>query len=106
MISLEPGSCASASLKDADYGVLAKIPTVIVFGDHLGDVQTTTWSNAFKDCTAYVDKIRALGGDATLISLPALGMKGNGHMFMQDRNSLAIADLVLKWIDDHAERRR
>jgi hypothetical protein len=106
MISLEPGGCSAATLKDSDYAILAKIPTVIVFGDHLGDIPLTNWTDAFKDCTAYVARIKSLGGDATLLSLPDIGMKGNGHMFMQDRNSLEIADVMLKWIDDHVERAR
>ena len=27
-----------------------------------------------------------------------LGIRGNSHMIMQDRNSLQIADLILQWI--------
>ena len=59
-----------------------------------------------KPDAAYVEKIRSMGGDATLLSLPAIGINGNGHMFMQDNNSLEIADLMLKWIDEHVEKRR
>jgi hypothetical protein len=29
---------------------------------------------------------------------PDLGIRGNSHMLMQDRNSLQIADLILQWI--------
>jgi pimeloyl-ACP methyl ester carboxylesterase len=106
MISLEPGGCNAATLKDADYALLAKIPTIVVYGDHLGDVPLRDWKGSAKDCEAYVAKIRSLGGDATYLELPSIGMHGNGHMFMQDRNSLEIADLMLKWIDDHVERAR
>jgi len=35
--------------------------------------------------------------------LPKMGIKGNSHMLMQDRNNLQLADLVLQWIDRHAE---
>jgi hypothetical protein len=28
-----------------------------------------------------------------------LGIHGNSHMIMQDRNNLQIADLILKWIE-------
>ena len=91
---------------DAEWAVLAKIPSIIVFGDHLGDIPLTNWTDAFKDCSVYVEKIKALGGDASMLSLPAIGIKGNGHMFMQDDNSLQIADLMLKWIDEHVEKKR
>ena len=30
--------------------------------------------------------------------LPEIGMHGNSHMLMQDRNSLEIADWLLAWI--------
>jgi hypothetical protein len=36
--------------------------------------------------------------------LPRLGIKGNGHMLMQDKNRDEIADLVIAWIDEHVER--
>ena len=30
--------------------------------------------------------------------LPALGIKGNGHMMMMDKNNLQIADLIIDWL--------
>ena len=30
--------------------------------------------------------------------LPALGIKGNDHMMMMDKNNLQIADLIINWI--------
>jgi hypothetical protein len=38
--------------------------------------------------------------------LPALGIKGNSHMLMQDKNSDQLADLVISWIDKHVENRK
>jgi hypothetical protein len=32
-----------------------------------------------------------------------MGIKGNSHMLMQDRNSLQLADLIIEWIDRHVE---
>jgi hypothetical protein len=87
---------------------LAKIPTLMVFGDHLGDVQTgglVNWQTAHDSCLALVDKMKAAGGDAQMMHLPSLGIKGNSHMLMQDKNSDQIADLVIAWIDEHVERR-
>ena len=39
----------------------------------------------------------------TFMLLPELGFHGNTHMFMLDRNNLEIADLLLRWIDEHVE---
>jgi len=33
------------------------------------------------------------------VSLPAIGIHGNGHMMMIEKNNLAIAALVADWLD-------
>jgi hypothetical protein len=38
--------------------------------------------------------------------LPKMGIKGNSHMLMQDRNNVQLADLILKWIDHHVENKK
>ena len=40
-----------------------------------------------------------------MMHLPALGIAGNSHMLMQDRNNLELADLILDWLDEHVEGR-
>ena len=104
MISIEQP--CPADLTYAQVATLAKIPTLMVFGDHLGDVAggIVNWQTAHDTCLALVDKMRAAGGDAQMMHLPKLGLKGNSHMLMQDKNSLEIADLVIEWIDEHVER--
>ena len=34
-----------------------------------------------------------------------IGIRGNSHMIMQDKNHLQVADLILKWIDERVSRR-
>ena len=36
---------------------------------------------------AYGEAIKAAGGTADWINLPDIGIKGNSHMLMQDKNS-------------------
>ncbi len=40
-----------------------------------------------------------------MMSLPAMGIKGNSHMLMQDKNNAQLADLILGWIDGHVEKK-
>ena len=47
--------------------------------------------------------MKKAGGDAEMMHLPKMGIKGNSHMLMQDRNNLDLADLLLEWIDKHVE---
>ena len=44
----------------------------------------------------------AAGGRAELILLPEIGIHGNSHMLMQDKNSLDIADWLAGWIEKRA----
>jgi len=102
MISIEQ---PCPEMTDVQVATLAKIPTLMVFGDHLGDVSSglVNWQTAHDSCLALVDKMKAAGGDAEMMHLPKLGIKGNSHMLMQDKNSDEIADLVIAWIDEHVE---
>ena len=96
--------CAT-NLTPAQIATLAKIPTLVMFGDHLGDVTggPANWAQSFATCNTFVDQLKKAGGDAEMMHLPALGIKGNSHMLMQDRNSDQLADLVIGWIDRHVE---
>ena len=92
----------------AQLATLAKIPTLLMFGDHLGDVAggPANWQQSFETCKTFADQVNKAGGSATMMHLPALGIKGNSHMLMQDKNSDQLADLVIKWIDEHVEKRK
>lgn len=105
MITIETGCPA---LKPDQISTLAKIPTLVVFGDHLGDVPSMSkmWPERLEGCQKFVDQLNAAGGDATMMHLPKYGQFGNSHMLMQDKNSNQVADLILKWIDEHVENRK
>ena len=47
---------------------------------------------------AYGEAIKAAGGSAEWINLPDIGIKGNSHMLMQDKNNAEIADVIQKWL--------
>ena len=95
------------TLASTQIETLAQIPTLVMFGDHLNDVTggPVSWQQSFETCNTFVDQLRKAGGDAQMMHLPALGIKGNSHMLMQDRNSDELADLVIAWIDAHVERK-
>jgi len=103
-ITIETGC---PTLNPEQISNLAKIPTLVVFGDHLTDVPSmpTMWKERFDSCAKYVQQVNAAGGDATLMHLPKYGQFGNSHMLMQDKNGNQVADLILKWIDEHVENK-
>jgi hypothetical protein len=105
MITIETGC---PDLTPQQISTLSKIPTLVVFGDHLGDVPSmpTMWPERLVGCQKFVDRLNAAGGDATMMHLPKYGQFGNSHMLMQDKNSNQVADLILKWIDEHVEKKK
>jgi hypothetical protein len=44
-------------------------------------------------------QIRAAGGSAETLDLPAEGIRGNSHMLMMDANSDKVAARVQRWMD-------
>ena len=102
IVSIEPAGCKAASYTDEQIAKLAKVPILLVFGDHLDAPQRVglvQWTDAFADCQSFVRRVDAAGGQATMFHLPKLGILGNSHMMMQDRNNLQIADLIMSWMD-------
>jgi pimeloyl-ACP methyl ester carboxylesterase len=53
------------------------------------------------DFEAYAVLLRNLGGDATSIFLPDIGIIGNGHTMALEKNNEQIADVIEKWIQEH-----
>ena len=100
LILVEPGSCRAAQWTDEQIATLATVPILAVFGDHLDAVTGTavSWRAAYDDCRALLARVTAAGGAAEMLHPPALGIYGNSHMIMQDKNNLQIADLILDWI--------
>jgi len=95
--------CETA-LAPEKLATLAKIPTLIMFGDHLAEIaRPFSWMDALGSCNTFVDQLKKAGGDAEMMYLPERGIKGNSHMLMQDKNSDQLADLLIAWIDKHVE---
>ncbi len=60
------------TLTAAQLATLAKIPTLVMFGDHLDGVQGgfAAWPASFDSCNTFVKQVNAAGGDAQMMSLP------------------------------------
>lgn len=104
MILIEPGACGQPSYSEEDIRKLAAIPMLVVFGDHL-DAETGingfVWQDTFDKCEAFLRRVNDAGGKAKMLYPPSLGIRGNSHMMMQDRNNLQIADLIIQWMDEN-----
>jgi pimeloyl-ACP methyl ester carboxylesterase len=92
VVAVEPASAGNvdkaAALKDS--------PVLMVFGDYVD--QDSRWVSYRKTDLGYAAAIRTAGGSVDVISLPDIGIKGNSHMMMMDRNNSVIADVIQKWL--------
>ncbi|PWT99951.1 MAG: hypothetical protein C5B51_26085 [Terriglobia bacterium] len=107
IVSIE--MACTTTLMPSQLATLAKIPILIMFGDHLGDVEGrfgSIWTTNFDTCQKFAEQVNGAGGDAQMMLLPKLGIKGNSHMLMQDKNNLQLADLILGWSDQHVEAKK
>ena len=99
IISIEPGGCPAPT---ADLTPYLKMPIMVLFGDYVDEAPR--WAPRLKLCREFAEAVKKAGGRTELLVLPEIGIKGNSHMLMQDRNSLQIADLLIAWIEKNAAK--
>jgi len=46
----------------------------------------------------WAEAVNRQGGDATVVHLPEIGIRGNTHFAFSDLNNLEIADLLSQWL--------
>jgi hypothetical protein len=109
LVLVEPGNCPPR-YSDEQIKALAAVPVLVVFGDHrdnpTGLPTLPTWQARFETCQALIGRLQAAGGEAQMLDPAERGIRGNSHMMMQDKNSLQIADLILRWLDERVSKRR
>ncbi|WP_077473804.1 alpha/beta hydrolase [Rodentibacter trehalosifermentans] len=83
---------------------LTQIPIVLYYGDYIKlgseNVGEDKWGTEFAMAKQFVDTINKHGGDATLVHLPEIGIKGNSHFLMGEKNNRQLADLMEKWLKE------
>ena len=83
---------------DSQIAAYRGVPVLELFADHL-EAPVFTARPRYDARKAVVERInRNEGGKATLVRLPEVGMQGNSHMLMQDKNNLQVADYLLDWL--------
>lgn len=100
------GGCAPIPVKRADFLNLTKIPIVLYFGDYIpertsNNLGDENWRVRLQMARKFVACVNKYGGNATLIELPKMGIRGNTHFLMQDLNNKELADLLAQWLDQN-----
>jgi hypothetical protein len=93
LVLIEPAGIGdpakAAALKDT--------PSISIYGDFIES--DSRWPTIRANNMKFHAAIRDAGGTPELINLPALGIKGNSHMLMMDKNSDVIAAVIQKWLE-------
>jgi len=97
------GTLSPEAVPLADFAKLTRIPIVIYYGDNFPAEPTTergqdNWRVRLAMARLWVDAINKHGGDAQLVHLPEVGIRGNTHFLMSDLNNVQIADQVSQFL--------
>ena len=86
------------AIASADATPLRGIPHLVVWGDHMAG--NAFWTGVRANVSRWQEQIRAAGGTADTLDLPASGIAGNSHMPMIDTNSDEIAGRIQAWMEE------
>ena len=102
-MSSSAGTLEAVSVSKADFLKLTKIPIIIYYGDFIPETPdsfygTDNWRPRLAMARLFADMINKNGGDAKVVHLPEIGIKGNTHFPMSDLNNQEIAELMNNWL--------
>ena len=109
-----PGSfdtLAGRPVPPSDFGRLARIPILIIYGDNIPAERTASpgqdaWRVRLQMARLWRDAVNGKGGDVTIIHLPERGLRGNTHFPFSDLNNDKVADVMSAWLRDKRLDRR
>ncbi len=94
LIAVEPSGAPDPAKVDA--AKVKGVPLLVVWGDFHD--KSPIWQKVRPNPDKWAAAIKNAGGIVDTFDLPKMGIKGNTHMLMMDRNSDEIARLVADWI--------
>ena len=76
---------------------------LLLYGDNIAEqsskqIGPDKWRSELDMAKKFVAAVNRHGGNAELIHLPDIGIRGNTHFLMSDLNNEEIADLTQKWL--------
>ncbi|MBV7427567.1 MULTISPECIES: alpha/beta fold hydrolase [unclassified Acidovorax] len=97
------GTLSPEAVPMPDFLKLTRLPITIYYGDNFPVEPTPergqdNWRVRLAMARLWVDAVNRHGGDARLVHLPEIGVRGNTHFLMSDLNNLQIAQLVSQFL--------
>lgn len=99
------GALNGSEIPLSDFMKLTKLPIVIYYGDNIAKAPTETWNkdhwrSGLEMAKRWAATINKHGGDAKVVHLPEVGIKGNTHFPFSDLNNMQVADLLADWLKE------
>lgn len=95
VVGIEPTAFPDVS-DSKNVETLQKLPQLFLWGDHLQEFPM--WQNIREHAHAYTCTLEQKQSRLTVVDLPSLGIAGNTHQLMMDRNSGDIAGIATRWL--------
>ena len=84
------------------FALLTKTPIVIYYGDYISADNphwaSQRWIERIHMAQAFADCINRHSGDASVVCLPDIGIRGNSHFAFAEANNVEIADVLENWL--------
>ncbi len=98
------GALEGVAVSKEEFAKLTRIPIVVYYGDNIPTEPSKNfgednWRVRLAMAKLWTETINRHGGDATLVHLPGVGIRGNTHFPFADLNNLQIADLMAAFLE-------
>ena len=97
------GTLEPVGIPQSEFMKLTKIPIIIYYGDFIPKEPMDNpgqdgWRVRLAMAKLWVETINRHGGDAKVVHLPEIGVRGNTHFPFSDLNNVQLADLMSKFL--------
>ena len=89
------------------FNNLTQMPILIIFGDNI-DFDTPSsnfgvelWRLVTHRAAQFADAVNKRGGNAQVLYLPSIGLRGNTHFAFSDLNNVQVADQLSHYLHEH-----
>jgi pimeloyl-ACP methyl ester carboxylesterase len=97
------GTLEPAAIPLDEFEALTRVPIVVYYGDNIPAEPTDiagrdNWRVRQDMARLWVQAINRHGGDATFVSLPEVGIRGNTHFAFSDLNNHQVAEQIASFL--------
>jgi len=87
---------ADVATSAATAAALKNVPIMVLYGDNVD--KSPMFSAQLANNRKMAELAKTAGGSIEIVSLPDLGIKGNSHFAMMEKNNAEVADVIHKWL--------